>query len=81
LPSIIAAKGTDLLPVQGHYRMRFMPSYRVMQLMANISGNCRLRRLPQMFGDKRPNRRPTVTVITIFIMAGDLPMAYQINGV
>ena len=61
--------------------MRFMPADRVMQLMANISCDCRLPRLPQMFGDKRPNRRPTVTVITIFIMAGGLPMAYQINGV
>ena len=31
--------------------------------------------LPNMFGDKRPNCRPAVTIVAIFIMAGGLPMA------
>ena len=55
--------------------MWFMPADRVMQLMANIGGNCRLRRLPHMIGDKGPNCRPAVTIVAIFIMAGGLPMA------
>ena len=61
--------------------MRFMPADRVMQLMANIGGNCRLCRLPHMFGDKRPNCHPPIAIVAIFIMAGGLPMADQINNV
>jgi len=75
LSSIIAAKTADLRPFQGHCCMWFLPADCVMQLMANIGGNCRLRRLPHMFGDKRPNCRPAINIVAIFIMAGGLPMA------